>query len=244
MSRSQLGPPTLASRRARGVGKGHGPRRLAICRVTTAALRELARLLRVRNPIDTEISQIIHRPMTAGHAGEWIAAHVFDIELESIASMAAYDGHFRSGPLAGKTVNVKWYLKQESVLDMTNSDALAYYLVMTGPPPQLPLAKGGPGPWVIESLYLFDTHRVLTDLRQSNIKIGLATSVRKNQWSAAEICPKRSCPFLTVSDEQRPCSDSLPCLRRSRDGNAAIPWSARLHRYDGMRLTCTEAGRR
>jgi hypothetical protein len=78
-----VGPPTLARRRARGVGKGHGPRRLAICRVTTAALRELARLLRVRNPIDTEISQIIHRPMTAGHAGEWIAAHVFDIELSS-----------------------------------------------------------------------------------------------------------------------------------------------------------------
>jgi hypothetical protein len=30
--------------------------------------------------------------------------------------MAAYDGHFRSGPLAGKTVNVKWYLKQERCL--------------------------------------------------------------------------------------------------------------------------------
>jgi hypothetical protein len=34
--------------------------------------------------IDAEISQIIHRPMTAGHAGECIGAHVFDMELESM----------------------------------------------------------------------------------------------------------------------------------------------------------------
>jgi hypothetical protein len=55
--------------------------------------------------------------MTAGHAGEWIAAQVFDLELAPSAVMAAYDGHFRTGPLIGKTVNVKWYLKQEGMLE-------------------------------------------------------------------------------------------------------------------------------
>jgi len=65
--------------------------------VTTGHLAELALLLRKRNAIDAEIAQVIQRPMTSGHAGEWIAAQVFDIELESNAAMAAYDGHFRSG---------------------------------------------------------------------------------------------------------------------------------------------------
>jgi hypothetical protein len=45
--------------------------------------------------------------MTAGHAGEWIATQIFGIELESLAIAPAYDGHFLSGHLAGKTVTVK-----------------------------------------------------------------------------------------------------------------------------------------
>ena len=46
--------------------------------------------------------------MTAGHLGEWIAAQVFDIELERSAYIG---GQFRTGPLQGQTVNMKWYLK-------------------------------------------------------------------------------------------------------------------------------------
>jgi hypothetical protein len=106
------------------------------------SLTELARLLHELNVIDKDISKIIDRPMTAGHADEWIAAQVFDIELESNASTAGYDGYFRRKPLAGKTVNVKWYLKQEWVLDITISDVLDYYLVMTGWPVTAASKKG------------------------------------------------------------------------------------------------------
>jgi hypothetical protein len=45
--------------------------------------------------------------MTSGHLGEWIAVQVLDIELEVSAVSAGIDGHFRSGPLQGRTVNVK-----------------------------------------------------------------------------------------------------------------------------------------
>jgi hypothetical protein len=45
--------------------------------MATESLTRLARLLHERNIIDEKISQIIDRPTTAGHAGEWIAAHVF-----------------------------------------------------------------------------------------------------------------------------------------------------------------------
>jgi hypothetical protein len=75
-------------------------------------LRKIASLLRERNVIDEKIAAVIHRPMTAGHLGEWIASQVFDIELATSAVAAAIDGRFRAGPLQGHTVNVKWYLKR------------------------------------------------------------------------------------------------------------------------------------
>ena len=70
--------------------------------------------------------------MTSGHLGEWIAAQIFNIELEASAAAAGIDGHFRSGALRGRTVNIKWYLKREGVLDTTELAALDYYLSLPG----------------------------------------------------------------------------------------------------------------
>ena len=68
-------------------------------------LEELADLLRSRNQLDQQISVIIGRPATAGHIAEFVAAAVFDIDLEEAANNQGYDGHFRTGPLAGRSVN-------------------------------------------------------------------------------------------------------------------------------------------
>ncbi|SRR6266700_6262548 len=94
----------------------------------------IAELLRERNVIDESIAQIIQRPMTSGHLGEWLASHVFDIESAESAVAAGIDGVFRSGPLRGRTLNIKWYLKREGMLDTSESSALDYYLVLAGPP--------------------------------------------------------------------------------------------------------------
>lgn len=72
------------------------------------SLAQAATLLRQRNAIDVELARLIHRPMTSGYLGEWIAAQIFDIELEASAVAAGIDGRFRSGPLQGRTVNIKW----------------------------------------------------------------------------------------------------------------------------------------
>ena len=96
--------------------------------------KRIAELLHERSTIDAEIARIMHRPMTSGHLGEWLAARVFDIELEPAATATAIDGRFRSGSLRGRTVNIKWHLKREGLLDMSESDLLDYYLVLTGPP--------------------------------------------------------------------------------------------------------------
>jgi hypothetical protein len=117
--------------------------------VEADSLARAAALLRERNAIDAELARLIDRPMTSGHLGEWIAAHVFDIELEASAVAAGIDGRFRSGPLQGWTVNIKWYLKREGLLDTTESAALDYYLVLTGPPSAAVSSRGttGPGAW-------------------------------------------------------------------------------------------------
>ncbi len=92
---------------------------------STTPLRQMAGLLRARNAIDDVIAAITERPVTTGHLGDWIAAQIFDLELE-LSATATADGRFRSGPLAGKTVNVKWYAKQEGVLSMTAQASLDY----------------------------------------------------------------------------------------------------------------------
>lgn len=92
--------------------------------VGTDSLARAAALLRERNEIDAELARLMHRPMTSGHLGEWIAAKVFDIELEASAVAAGIDGHFRSGPWQGRTVNVKWSLKREGALDSATNTQL------------------------------------------------------------------------------------------------------------------------
>jgi hypothetical protein len=110
--------------------------------VEADSLARAAALLRERNAFDAELARLIQRPMTSGHLGEWITAQVFDIELEASAAAAGIDGRFRPGPSQGRTVNIRWYLKREGLLDTTESTALDYYLVLTGPPSAAASSRG------------------------------------------------------------------------------------------------------
>ena len=158
--------------------------------VDEGSLAQAAALLRERNAIDAELARLIQRPMTSGHLGEWIGAQVFDIELEASAVAAGIDG-FRSGPLQGRTVNVKWYLKREGLLDTTEAAALDYYLVLTGPPSAAASSRGTTRPWRIEAVFLFDARQLRAEQTMRGVKRGIASSVLKQQWAAAEIYPSR-----------------------------------------------------
>lgn len=166
------------------------------------SLAQAASLLRERNTIDAELAGLIQRPMTSGHLGEWIAAQVFDIELEASAVAAGIDGHFRSGSLQGRTVNVKWYLKREGLLDMTESAALDYYLVLTGPSSAAVSSRGATRPWRIDSVFLFNARRLRSEQTVRGVKQGVASSVIMQQWKAAEIYPSPTNPELTVTQHQ------------------------------------------
>jgi hypothetical protein len=165
-------------------------------------VERIASLLRERNVLDEQIGAILQRPMTSGHLGEWIAAQVFGIELAASAVEAGIDGRFAAGPLERCSVNVKWYLKREGLVDLTESSVPDYYLVLAGPRSAPLSSRGGLRPWRIAAVHLFDVPRLLDEQRARGVKIGTASSVRVEQWDAAEIYPRATNPALSVSSEQ------------------------------------------
>jgi len=165
---------------------------------------ELAELLRERASIEARIAELIGRPALPGHIGEFIAAAIFDIALNESASATATDGTFTRGHLAGKTVNVKLYGKNEGLLDLPRDGAPVadYTLVLVGPRSAAGTSRGTTRPIAISAAYLFPNHELLASLRLRGVKIGVATSVVRNLWDAAEIYP-RSGPRLELDDGQR-----------------------------------------
>lgn len=170
--------------------------------MTDADLARVADLLAERNAIDAQIASVIGRPMTSGHLGEWIAAQVFDIQLEVSAAATAIDGRFRSGVLSGRTVNVKWYLKREGVLDMTRDDVLDYYLVLAGPRAGAGSSSLTTRPWRIDSVHLFDARALAADLTLRGRAVGVASSVRSDAWDLAEVYPRSNDGLLPLRAEQ------------------------------------------
>ncbi len=142
-------------------------------------LENLAKLIKYKNIVDAEISKIINRPTERGHVGEFIASLIFGIELEKSAVTRGIDGYFKYGKLKGKSVNIKWYGKNEYILDINKNAIPDYYLVMTGEVSQPQSSIGKKRPWVISHVYLFNAKELIKELEERDLKIGIATSVRK-----------------------------------------------------------------
>jgi hypothetical protein len=162
----------------------------------------LADLLKKRNTIDEQIARLIRRPAQPGHVGEYIAAAIFGIKLHQSASHGSSDGEFASGPLAGRNVDIKFYLKHESILDLNPVNPPDYYLVLTGPRDTLTSSRGGVRPLIIESVFLFDGKRIIEILRQNGSKVGIASSIRQEYWNEAEISPHWNNRILPLTNEQ------------------------------------------
>lgn len=154
--------------------------------VVTEMLRQLAELLRARDELDTRIAALTGRSARPGDIGEFIAAQVFDIELTGTATQAGHDGIFRSGALAGRTVNIKTYGDAYAGIDI-GPHPCDFYLILSGPPRQ----QGGVRhhPWQISAVYLFDVPTLRETLTARGVKIGIATSIRRSDLDAARIYP-------------------------------------------------------
>jgi hypothetical protein len=162
----------------------------------TDQLGELAKLVREKNKADLAIAELIGRPCLPGNIGEYIAARVFGIQLMDSGAHPGHDGFFQEGDLAGKTVNIKTYSRQEYVLDISPHPC-DYYLVLAGPPGQARVR-----PSVIGAVYLLERHGLLAKLRERGVKIGIATSIQKAVWDSARIFPPALCAPYRLTDRQ------------------------------------------
>lgn len=165
-------------------------------------IEQLAQLIRERNNVAIRITNVIGRPAQIGHIGEFIASKVFDIKLEVSAVTKGFDGVFCSGPFRGNTVNIKFYGKLESLLDIREDALPDFYLVLTGPRSKIMTSRGESRPWHIDWVFLFHAPSLLAELRQRNVKMGVATSVLRQSWVNAEIYPKEN-PLFPLNDDQR-----------------------------------------
>lgn len=152
----------------------------------TGTLHQLAALLRARDELDAQIAALTGRSARPGDIGEFIAAQVFDIELAGTATQAGYDGIFRSGPLAGRTVNVKTYGDAFAGIDIS-PHACDFYLVLSGP--ARPPGAVRHHRRRISAAYLLDARRLLKTLTARRVKIETATSIRRGDLDVAQVFP-------------------------------------------------------
>ena len=173
----------------------------------SADLQRLAHLIRERNANEVAITRIVGRPAQLGHIGEYIASRIFDIELEQDATHRGSDGHFRSGQLARKSVDVKFYAKREGLLDIKRMHLPDYYLVLAGPKSSATSSKGSSRPWGIKEVFLFEAAPLVARLLAHGVRVGTATSVRNEEWDRARIYPASS------GDPSELAKDQMDALR-------------------------------
>lgn len=93
---------------------------------------------------------------------------------------------------------------REGILDITPGFLPDYYLILAGPLPSVTAQLGlRSRPWLIHSIHLFDACALVDDLEERGLKVGPASSVRRELWDAAEIYPRPNDALYSLTDEQR-----------------------------------------
>ncbi len=102
-----------------------------------------------------------------------------------------------------RTVNVKWYPKQEGILAINRKHLPDYYLVLADPLAAAESSRGETRPWVIEHVYLFEARPLIKDLLAHEIQMDKDTaSIRAELWTQAEIYPTQANTTLLLTKAQ------------------------------------------
>lgn len=65
-----------------------------------------------------------------------------------------------------------------------------------------PLTLSGRRPWLIDYVFQFNAAELMIELNARGVKIGIATSVRKYEFQAAEIFPNKRSMVYRMTDGQ------------------------------------------
>jgi hypothetical protein len=173
-------------------------------------LSALAALLRQRARIDQQIAAILGRPVHPGHFGEFVASAIFGVKLAPSATQKAYDGTFRSGPLAGATVNVKFRSRHTDLLNIAASadrrDHPDYYLALEGLTRPAGSTRGEHAPLCVAQAYVFESRPLLAALAKRGVVAhlqGRTINPGRAAWRAAMVYPEAHSPCLALTDAQR-----------------------------------------
>lgn len=167
-----------------------------------AELRQMAGLLRARNAIDDVIATITDRPVNPGHLGEWIAARIFPSNSSSRPlpgpSTAAFDRSCRGRGGEREVVRQARGCAGHDgafvsrLLPRADRSALGRtHLTRYHPPTHDRVGLPFPAAKLAETI------------RDTGLKLGIATSVRNALWDAAEVYPEQCNPELPLSPQQR-----------------------------------------
>jgi hypothetical protein len=166
-------------------------------------LPRLAELIRSRNTVESNIANLLGCEVNLSNLGERIAAAIFGIRLIPAATSNGFVGIFTNPALTGKTVDVRWYPRRDSFMNVHIDPAPDYTLVLAGPKIEPDEARALVNPWVITSVYLFSMQELLATLRARGVRVGTRISVNSQLWERAEIFPVQHNTTLVLTGEQR-----------------------------------------
>ncbi len=184
-------------------------------RLAAEELKQLAPLITQWDMARRSIAALIEGPTSIGELGEAIAFSIFDIE-PARRGQPGHDGHFLSGSLAHKTVNVKTYNSFNWTIDFDplGRHPVDYYLVLAGLPQSSAKVTSGnyQKPFAIEHIFLL-SHRMLLEGVVASCETRGARltadnnpySLRQEYWLPTEIWPALNNPHppLILTAQQR-----------------------------------------
>ena len=97
---------------------------------------------------------------------------------------------------------MKFYTKQQGILDINPAALPDYYLVLTGPAAAATTSVNTHRPWVIDRVYILPGQATAAKVLARGKKVGVATSILRADWLSSEIYPVPRSAELLVTPAQ------------------------------------------
>gem|GEM_PF-1480306 len=160
--------------------------------MTQDELSDFADALRRRRAADDDLSRILGLPVERWNLCELVTARALDVEVELSSVEWGQVGVFRSGPLAGSRVSVRFYSAMEPLRPTAPEPPCDHHVAILGPPDTR-------FPELIHGIYLFEVAWIFEEMERSG---GLMAQVDE-AWDAFKVFPGSFSPWKVIQSEAR-----------------------------------------